>query len=137
MLLSAAIVTVAGVAGCVERTISIDSEPDGALVWLNDREIGRTPVEVEFVHYGVYDVRLQADGYEPLVTSGVAAGPWWDSPPFDFFAEVSPSEADSRIEWFYQLEPVNDDVEGLKTRAAAARSDLSVSAPVETADPVE
>ena len=29
--------------GCVERTIRVTSEPAGARVWLNDRDIGVTP----------------------------------------------------------------------------------------------
>lgn len=48
--------------GCVRRTITITSEPSGALVHLNDTEIGRTPVTVGFTHYGVYDVRLSHEG---------------------------------------------------------------------------
>ena len=55
--------------GCVRRTISIVSNPPGALVWLNDREVGRTPIEVEFLYYGTYDVRIVKDGYEPLITT--------------------------------------------------------------------
>jgi hypothetical protein len=46
-------------AGCVERTITINSEPQGALVYLNDEEVGRTPVSVPFLYYGTYDVRLE------------------------------------------------------------------------------
>ncbi len=44
--------------GCVERTIHITSDPSGALVHLNDEEVGRTPVTVPFTFYGVYSVRL-------------------------------------------------------------------------------
>ena len=58
--------------GCVKRTIMVTSDPEGALVWLNEREVGRTPVEVEFLYYGTYDVRLVKDGYEPLLTKGEA-----------------------------------------------------------------
>lgn len=47
--------------GCVERTITITSEPSGALVHLNDEEVGRTPLTVPFTFYGVYDVRLEMD----------------------------------------------------------------------------
>lgn len=46
-------------AGCIERTITVTSKPAGALVYLNDEEIGRTPVTVPFTFYGVYDVRLE------------------------------------------------------------------------------
>ena len=49
--------------GCIERTISITSEPSGALVHLNDDEVGRTPLTVPFTFYGVYDVRVE---HEPV-----------------------------------------------------------------------
>ncbi len=49
-------------AGCVERLITVHSSPAGALVYLNDEEIGRTPVSVPFKYYGTYDVRLEHEG---------------------------------------------------------------------------
>ena len=45
--------------GCVERKLSIGSEPSGALVTLNDVEIGRTPITVPFTWYGDYDIVLR------------------------------------------------------------------------------
>ena len=63
----------AGGCGRQERVIEITSEPAGAVVWLNDRELGRTPVQTEFLFFGVYDVRLALEGYEPVVTSREAA----------------------------------------------------------------
>jgi len=50
------------ITGCVERLITVKSTPAGALVYLNDEEVGRTPVTVPFKFYGVYDVRLEHDG---------------------------------------------------------------------------
>ncbi len=47
--------------GCVERLITVKSKPAGAIVYLNDEEIGRTPATVPFRFYGVYDVRLEAE----------------------------------------------------------------------------
>ncbi len=47
--------------GCVTRTISVTSQPVGALVYLNDEEVGRTPLTVTHRFHGVYDVRLEAD----------------------------------------------------------------------------
>lgn len=63
----AALGAAVSLAGCVERTISITSDPSGALVFLNDEEIGRTPCEASFLHYGTYDVRIVKDGYEPYM----------------------------------------------------------------------
>jgi len=116
-------------AGCVRRTISINSDPPGALLWLNGREIGRTPVDVDFLYYGVYDVQLVADGYEPLLTSGEANPPWWDNIPFDLLAELTPGEHDSRIVWKYQLQPRNDDPLGLLQRAHELRQRIAPPVP--------
>jgi hypothetical protein len=110
--------------GCVERTIRITSEPSGALVWLNDREIGRTPVDVGFVHYGTYDVRLLKEGYEPLHVPGEAKPPVWDMIGLDLAAELMPLELQSDVHWHYELEPARDDREGLVQRAEAIRDEL-------------
>ncbi len=56
--------------GCVERTISISSEPSGALVHLNDEEVGRTPLTVPFTFYGTYSVRVT---HEPVWVSPAQA----------------------------------------------------------------
>ena len=110
--------------GCVRRTISIITEPPGALVWLNDREVGRTPIEVEFLYYGTYDVRIVKDGYEPLITSGRADAPLWDMVGIDLAAELLPLELHSRIEWIYQLEPAMFDEPGLIQRARDLRAQV-------------
>jgi len=98
MLLSAA-----GLTGCVQRTIKITSTPAGALVHLNDEEVGRTPVEVPYLYYGTYDVRLQLDGYQPLWTQAEAKAPWWEAPGPDLIAEAV-SDAEVKQEWHYDLE---------------------------------
>ncbi|MEM9914979.1 MAG: PEGA domain-containing protein [Planctomycetota bacterium] len=91
-----------GGGGCVQRTISITSEPAGALVWLNDEEVGRTPVSVPFRWYGTYDVRLEKDGFEPKWTTGEAQMPWWELPGPDLVAELLPG-AESNVAWHYEL----------------------------------
>ena len=48
--------------GCVERKLTILTEPEGALVALNDEEIGRSPVTVSFQWYGDYNVRISEAG---------------------------------------------------------------------------
>src|SRR3954453_16159500 len=48
-----------GLTGCVERKITIGSDPPGAILLLNDVEVGRTPVTVPFTTYGDYDIRLR------------------------------------------------------------------------------
>ncbi len=74
--------------GCVRRTARFTSVPDGARVFLNDREIGRTPATVEFTWYGDYDVVYRLEGYETIKTNAVLNPPLYQRFPFDFFAEV-------------------------------------------------
>lgn len=111
----------AGMTGCVRRTISITSDPIGALVWVNDREVGRTPLDVEFLHYGTYDVRLVKDGYEPKLTTGEAQPPLWDNVGLDLVAEVLPLDFRSDIAWHYVLEPTEGDTDALR-RAMVERA---------------
>lgn len=115
--------------GCVKRTITITSDPEGALVWLNDREVGRTPLDVEFLHYGTYDVRLVKDGYEPLLTSGKAPPPLWDHVGVDLLAELYPGGLHADIRWHYELQPSDHDPDALLIRATELRRQIDPEAP--------
>ena len=103
--------------GCVKRTISISSNPSGALVWVNDREVGRTPVEFEFLYYGEYDLRLEREGYEPIMTTQWAKSPVWDLPIVDLFAEVVAPDREAKVFWNFELEPRDDNSALLLYRA--------------------
>jgi hypothetical protein len=92
--------------GCVERTISITSDPPGALVTLNDVELGRTPVETAFTFFGTYDIRLRLEGYEPIATSREASAPIYEYPGPDLIAEAIPVKIHSRIAWHFDLQPL-------------------------------
>ena len=85
--------------GCVQRRLTIRSNPPGALVYVDNHEIGVTPVATDFIYYGTRQIRLVKDGYETLtVLQGVPA-PWYQFFPIDFFAEnVVPGEIrDERV----------------------------------------
>ncbi len=108
--------------GCVERTISITSDPAGALVYLNDEEIGRTPCEATFLHYGTYDVRIVKDGYEPFMGPAEAKAPLYDLPGPDLVADLLPVRLRSRVEWHFTLLPVQDDEAAMIDRARQLRA---------------
>ena len=76
------------VPGCVRRTLSISTEPPGALVFLNDQEVGRSTVTTDFLWYGDYDVIIRKKGYQTLQTHWEIKPPWYQRIPIDFFAEV-------------------------------------------------
>ncbi len=74
--------------GCVRRTMTIRTEPEGARVHLNDELVGTSPVTVDFTWYGDYDIVCRKDGCETLQTRHKIDAPWYQIPPFDFFAEL-------------------------------------------------
>ncbi|MGH7176097.1 MAG: PEGA domain-containing protein [Tepidisphaeraceae bacterium] len=76
--------------GCVERTMTINTHPQGAIVYLNNQEFGRTPVTRDFTWYGNYDVEIRKDGYETLKAHASVIAPVWGWPPIDIVAEVMP-----------------------------------------------
>lgn len=75
-------------AGCVERTVKIDTRPTKAQVVVNDEEVGLSPVKFSFTWYGDYDLVLRKEGYETLKTNFRLDPPWWQLPPFDLITEV-------------------------------------------------
>lgn len=85
-----AFLTLAGslTAGCVERTAKIQTDPPGALVLVNDEEVGVSPVTFSFLWYGDYDILLRKPGYKTLKTNHRLHAPWYQWPPFDLVAEV-------------------------------------------------
>jgi hypothetical protein len=76
------------VAGCVERKLTINTNPAGAQVFLNDEEIGVSPVTASFNWYGDYNITIRKQGCETLQTHRKLQAPWNDFFPFDFLTQV-------------------------------------------------
>ncbi len=87
IVLGAALVAMTMI-GCVRRTLTINTNPQGAIITLNDEEIGSTPVSRDFTWYGDYDVVIRKNGFETLHTNVVVNRPWYQIPPADVFADV-------------------------------------------------
>jgi hypothetical protein len=100
LVLSALLVT-----GCVERRLTVVTEPSEAIVWLNDEEIGTTPVTVHFNWYGDYNVRIEKPGYEIVNTHRMLERPMRDRFPLDLFAELWPKKYEDTYTWTFELEP--------------------------------
>ena len=106
-LTSLALAAVALISGCVERRLTINTRPQGALVLLNDEEIGRSPVTVNFNWYGDYAIRATREGFQTVDTHRRLKGPWYDQFPFDFFAQiVNPARTVDSYEWTFDLAPL-------------------------------
>ena len=93
------VLAVAGGCAQPERKLVINSEPAGALVYLNGEEVGRTPLEYDFTWYSDYDVTLRKEGYETLKTNRSLKPPLKMWIPFDLFTEMHETD-----EWQAALE---------------------------------
>jgi hypothetical protein len=92
--------------GCVQRRMMIRSHPDGALVYLNGQEVGRTPVTTNFTYYGDFEVKLVKDGYETETIIQPVPMPWYQIPPLDFVSEnMVPNEIHDQRVLSYNLRP--------------------------------
>ena len=112
---------------CVEQELTIESDPPGALVFLNDQELGRTPLKRDFHWYGDYDVRLQLEGYETLKTHKRVTPPLWNWAPFDLVANLIPMTFRDQQKLAFALKPANpslNQAENLLARAEDLRGQL-------------
>jgi hypothetical protein len=106
LALGLCLLAAAGSSGCVTRRLIIHSTPPGALVYIDDKEIGTTPLAVNYVYYGTRKIRLVKDGYETLTVLEPIPAPWWDHFPLDFVSEnLVPGELRDVRPLHYQLVP--------------------------------
>jgi hypothetical protein len=73
--------------GCVRRRLNVRSNPPGALVYVDNQQIGTTPCSVDFTYYGTREIRLIKPGYETLAINQPIPTPWYQIPPLDFVSE--------------------------------------------------
>ena len=119
-------------AGCVERTLTVTSDPPGALVEVNGEEFGRTPVTRDFTYYGKFDVALRHPERATVKDQAWVVAPWWQWPPLDFFAELAPWRPRDARALHYDLpaaEPADVAPSAILARADAARELLPATRP--------
>jgi hypothetical protein len=95
-------------AGCgVQRRMTIRSNPPGARVYVDNVEIGTTPVSHDFIYYGTREMRLVKPGYETLTVLQPIRAPWYQVPPLDFVSEnLIPWEIRDEQHFLYDLAPM-------------------------------
>ncbi len=119
-----------GCAGCVERTLTVTSNPPGALVYLNDQEVGRTPLTRNFLWYGTYDLQIRKDGYKTIDARPRVWAPLWQIVPIDLVAELFPLPLVDRHRLSYTMKPVSEasfDPHALAARGIRERKKLRSS----------
>lgn len=106
--------------------MTIRSNPPGAVVFVDDQEIGPTPVSSDFTYYGTRKIQLIKDGYETLTVKQTSPPPWYEIPPLDFVSEnLWPFELRNEHLVNFQLQPQQilptdrllERAEGLRTGA--------------------
>jgi hypothetical protein len=114
--------------GCVERTLTINSDPDGAAVWVDGKDVGKTPVDVPFSWYGTREIVVEKDGYETVEKKETIDPPWWQYPVVDFMTDVLiPVTFTDKREFNYELEssPTTEEIKPVEERAAPMRKLLN------------
>lgn len=116
---------------CIERTVTINTVPDGATVMLNDQEVGASPVTVPFTWYGNYDVVCRKPGYKTLKTNVKLTTPWYQLPVVDLFTEcMVPFTVRDRRAFDLQLEQERPPTKAeLLNRAAEAKAQSLTEGP--------
>jgi len=99
--------------GCVLRTLTINSEPSGAKVYLDDELIGETPVTTTFTYYGTRKIIVEKTDhegrllYERKIIYEKIKPPFYQIVPLDFFSElILPIKLKDEHHFAYQLEPL-------------------------------
>jgi hypothetical protein len=113
--------------------MTIRSNPPGAVVYVDDYEIGTTPVSTDFTYYGTRKIRLVKNGYETLTVMQPVSVPWYQFMPVDFVAEnLVPGNIRDHRTFDYQLVPqVVVPTEQLLDRAEVLRRQTRVSGVVQ------
>ena len=119
--------------GCVKRRMTVRTVPAGATVYIDQQEVGTSPVSVPFTYYGTREFTIEKDGFQTIKQLQRVRPPWYQIPPLDFVSEnLWPRKIrDERIIDF-QLQPqLPTDERQLQINAEQLRNNVrqGVSAP--------
>ena len=107
--LASALAIAAGCTGGIRSVAHFTSEPSGAEVFVNEKPKGRTPLDMPFIWYWKYDVKLEKKGYAPFHTVERFRTPNWAILPLDLFAEAFPYPIPDNRYCNYQLKLLSED----------------------------
>jgi len=86
--------------------MTVMSNPPGATVYLDKKEIGRTPFSTNFDHYGKREFRVVKQGYETKTELVSVRAPWYQWVGMDFVAEVLlPGKLTDQKYYEFDLQP--------------------------------
>ncbi len=104
--------------------MTIRSNPPGAMVLVDGREIGYTPASVDFTYYATREITLIKDGYETLTTMQSYEKPWYQYPGIEFVSDnFLPVTVTNRHDLMYNMRPTTTAIPGdIRSRADSFRS---------------
>lgn len=73
--------------GCVQRRLIIRSQPEGAIVTIDNRLIGRTPLSTEYTYSGGRELKLELDGYKTVKVQERIDPTWYETFPISLVTE--------------------------------------------------
>ena len=88
VLLAAAALQLAVAPGCVRRRLTVRTEPPGAMVYVDRRPIGLSPVSTRFTYYGTRHFEIVKDGHRTEKFLRRFNPPWYELPVIAFFSET-------------------------------------------------
>lgn len=92
--------------GCLRRSLTIRTDPPGALVYVNDQIKGTSPVTYDFLWYGWHRVTIRKEGFVRVEDRTELRAPPHLWIPFDLVVELLPWTVRDDREWSYTLEPL-------------------------------
>lgn len=91
---------------CVQRYISVKSDPPNATVFIDGQKHGVTPTTVPFDFYGTREITLIKKGYHIATHLENIPTPFYQRFPLDFFVEFFvPIPITDQHNFFYTLKP--------------------------------
>ncbi len=135
-LIIIALITLAS-SGCVRSSLTIKSNPTGALLFIDGQLLGETPVTIDFDHYGHHEILLRLPTsvtselkYAPKREVIEVSPPWYLLFPFDFFVDFFyPVPIHDHHEFSFDLDRFDpsDGRPAFEKRARSAGLDFGVS----------
>jgi hypothetical protein len=120
--------------GCVERKMTVTSNPPGARFYLDDQEMGQTPVTFRFDFYGHRTFMLKKDGYRVTEEVRDVKAPVYEWLGFDVFADLGPIPFKDQHTFHFDLQPITEvKTDQLIERAKGMKSRLEGGAVPATA----
>lgn len=93
--------------GCLRRRFTVRTNPPGAVLYVDNQEIGVTPVSTAYTYYGTREIRLEKDGFEPVSQLHTFSAPWYQYPPLDFVTEnLVPWEIRDERDLHFEMVPL-------------------------------